>query len=216
MKAILCSFPLLAALLLSGCASPRPDADPNARQLFNGTDLTGWKMVGYGEFVVEDGLMMTTGGMGLLYYELEKFGDCTIRVVFKTTGERGNSGVVIRLPEEPGDAWYGVHNGYEVQIDSSGDDWHATGAIYSLAKVSSRPQKPTGEWNTLEIELDGPITRSTLNGVPVMEFDPSQPVPPREKWFEPVRGPRPDTGYIGLQNHDPDSIVYFREVSVIR
>jgi hypothetical protein len=159
--------------------------------------------------------MKTEGGMGLLYYSLEKFGNCTLRVVFKTASETANSGVVIRLPEEPGDPWYGVHNGYEVQIDSAADDWHSTGAIYSLAKVSSRPQKPMGEWNVLEIELDGPITRSTLNGVQVMEFDPSEPVPPRTKWFEPVRGPRPDVGYIGLQNHDAKSIVYFKEISVI-
>jgi hypothetical protein len=33
-------------------------------------------------------------------------------------------------------------------------------------------------------------------------------------WYEPVRGPRPDVGYIGLQNHDARSVVYFREVSV--
>jgi hypothetical protein len=29
-----------------------------------------------------------------------------------------------------------------------------------------------------------------------------------------VRGPRPDSGYIGLQNHDRRSTVYFKEVSV--
>ena len=35
------------------------------------------------------------------------------------------------------------------------------------------------------------------------------------KWFEPTREPkRPKTGFIGLQNHDPGDIVYFKEVSV--
>jgi len=183
-------------------------------QLFNGKNLDGWVMVGPGRFVVEDGVMKTEGGMGLLYYSREKFGNCTIRVVFKTASERANSGVVIRLPEAPLDPWYAVHNGYEVQIDAQGDAWHATGSVYSLAKVTARPQKPAGEWNTMDIVLDGPITRSLVNGVPVMEFDPSKPVPPRKKWFEPIRGPRPDAGYIGLQNHDAKSIVYFKQVSV--
>jgi hypothetical protein len=41
-------------------------------------------------------------------------------------------------------------------------------------------------------------------------------VPERKQWFEPVRGPRPDTGYIGLQNHDQNSTVYFKEVSVLK
>ena len=38
--------------------------------------------------------------------------------------------------------------------------------------------------------------------------------PNEKKWYEPQRGPRPDSGYIGLQNHDERSIVHFREVSV--
>jgi len=46
------------------------------------------------------------------------------------------------------------------------------------------------------------------------EFVGNQPAPPRKQWFEPVRGPRPDSGYIGLQNHNPRDTVYFREVSV--
>jgi hypothetical protein len=54
----------------------------------------------------------------------------------------------------------------------------------------------------------------TLNGVLVTTFDPAQPVPPRRFDYEPERGPRPEHGYIGLQNHDADSVVYFREVSV--
>jgi hypothetical protein len=32
-------------------------------------------------------------------------------------------------------------------------------------------------------------------------------------WFEPVRGPRAEYGYIGLQNHDRRTTVYFREVA---
>jgi hypothetical protein len=77
-----------------------------------------------------------------------------------------------------------------------------------------RAQKAATEWNTLDIQLDGPTTRVYLNGKLVNRFDPRRAVPERKMWYEPVRGPRPDSGYIGLQNHDPQSIVYFREVSV--
>lgn len=198
--------------LLAALATLLPAAD--WQQLFNGRDLTGWVMTGPGRFVVEDGMMRTEGGMGLLYYKEEKFGNATIRVVFKTTGDRGNSGVIIRLPERPPDPWYGVHNGYEVQIESGGDDWHTTGSLYSLSKVTARPQKPAGDWNTLDIALRGQTTIVSLNGVKVNEFRGDQPVPPRKAWYEPVRGPRPDFGYIGLQNHDARSTVYFREISV--
>ncbi|MCX7605021.1 MAG: DUF1080 domain-containing protein, partial [Bryobacteraceae bacterium] len=115
---------LLGATLLAAALLP---AQQGFRPLFNGKDLTGWKHVGPGEFVVEDGMLKTVGGMGLLYYEKEKLGNCVLRVVYKTASDHANSGVVIRLPEPPPDPWYGVHNGYEVQIDAGGDDWHSSG-----------------------------------------------------------------------------------------
>ncbi|MBK5293194.1 MAG: DUF1080 domain-containing protein [Acidobacteriia bacterium] len=198
-------IPLSAVLL---CAAEK--------QLFNKRNLDGWKMVGPGRFDIEDGNLKTVGGMGLLYYEREQFGDCTIRVVFKTTSDHSNSGVFIRLPEKPQDPWYGVHNGYEVQIDERGDEWHATGALYSLAKTAKGSQKPAGEWNIMDITLRGQKTIISLNGQKVNEFDGAQPVPERKQWYEPVRGPRPDAGYIGLQNHDARSTIYFQSVSVIR
>ncbi|MCL4842911.1 MAG: DUF1080 domain-containing protein [Bryobacteraceae bacterium] len=198
LAALLAAIPLMAA--------PKP--------LFNGKTLDGWKMTGPGRFAVENGNMATEGGMGLLYYERESFADCMIRVVYATDSQRANSGVVIRLPEPPTDPWYGVHNGYEVQIDAGGDDWHSTGAIYSISKVTSREQKPRGEWNTMEIELRGAVTRIRVNGKLVNEYTEGQPVPERKIWYEPVRGPRPNRGYIGLQNHDANSRVLFKEVSV--
>jgi hypothetical protein len=152
--------------------------------------------------------------MGLLYYAGRPLGNCTVKIVFKTGAEKANSGVFIRLPETPSDPWYGVHNGYEVQIDAGGDEWHATGAIYSLAKTVKGHQKPAGQWNVMEIELRGQKTIVKLNGAVVNTFDGSGPVPERKQWYEPVRGPRPDAGYIGLQNHDERSTVYFREISV--
>ncbi len=186
-------------------------------KLWNGKDLTGWKQVGWGNFAIEDGALKTTGGMGLLYYENEAFENATIRVVFKTPTEKGaNSGLYIRMPEKPRDAWYGVHNGYEVQIDATGDDWHCTGALYSLSKVTARNMKPVGEWNTMEVELKGDVTRVRLNGKLVNEFKGDQPVPDRKMWFEPVRGPRARKGYIGIQNHGDKDTVFFKEISVKR
>jgi hypothetical protein len=200
--------------LVLACAACAFSADAQWKPLFDGKTMDGWTHVGPGSFSVDNGMLKTSGGMGLLFYNREKFGNSTVRVVFKTTGPNDNSGVFIRLPELPHDPWYGVHNGYEVQIDAGGDEWHCTGAIYSLSKVSKRAQKPTGEWNTMEIRLDGQRTLVLLNGEQVNDFRGDQPVPERKQWFEPVRGPRPDIGYIGLQNHDGRSSVYFKEVSV--
>ncbi len=205
-------------------------ATAEERSLFNGRDLTGWQHVGKGQVVVEDGLLKTVGGMGLLYYAGEKFGDCTIRVVYRTTTVDDNSGIFVRIPEPPKDAWQAVHTGYEIQIlenfpesytlsehqKAFGTSWHTTGAIYSMSPARARPQKPVGEWNTMEIELRGPRTIVRLNGVLVNDFVEGSPVPPRQHDYEPKRGRRPDVGYIGIQNHHDPQTVLFREVTVVR
>jgi hypothetical protein len=184
-------------------------------QLFNGRDLSGWQMAGPGSFTVEDGALRTQGGMGLLWYTREPFGNCVLRVVYKVRRVQDNSGVFIRIADRPTDPWFAVHNGYEVQILADADEWHRTGCIYSLSKAEVDAQKPPGEWNTMDIELRGQIVRVIVNGQAVTTFDPSGPLPERKYPFEPERGPRPETGYIGLQNHDGESSVSFREVSVV-
>jgi hypothetical protein len=111
-------------------------------------------------------------------------------------------------------AWYAVHHGYEVQIMDSGDAYHRTGAIYSLAPSTATP-KP-GEWRTMIITLAGDRISVDLDGQRVTDFDPkSTSIPARKNWPEPKREPkRPAAGYLGLQNHDPGDIVWFKEVSV--
>src|SRR5262245_54611181 len=55
-----------------------------------------WVHLGYGSFVVDDGMLRTEcseKGLGLLLFEKEKFGDCQIRVVFKTKDAKSNAGV---------------------------------------------------------------------------------------------------------------------------
>jgi hypothetical protein len=207
---------MLVALLLSAAASAQSD---DWQQLFNGKDLTGWKHVGPGGDTVENGLIRTHGGMGLLYWTGGKLGNCVIRVVYKMRDTNDNSGVFIRIPIEPREEWMPVHYGYEVQIDnhpetSGEDEYHMTGTLYSLTKPLAKPGKPGPEWNTMEITLDGPRTIVMLNGVKVTDYSEGDPVPEKKFDFEPWRGPRPLEGYIGLQNHSDHDIVFFKEVAV--
>jgi hypothetical protein len=111
--------------------------------------------------------------------------------------------------------WFAVHRGFEVQISDGGDPSHGTGAIYSLAPKSGT-QKKAGEWRTMIITLDGNRILVNLDGQQVTSFDSASPnLPPRKQWHEPKREPkRPQAGYIGLQNHDPGDVVWFKEVSV--
>ncbi|HVX12105.1 MAG TPA: DUF1080 domain-containing protein [Pirellulales bacterium] len=190
-----------------------------AKALFDGKSLDGWEHIGPGRFVLEEGLLKTEGGMGLLWYKKQKLGDCVLRVVYKTTRQQDNSGVYVRIAEEPRDPWYAVHYGYEIQIADAeeGSPYRVSGSVYSFAKAAARPTKPAGEWNVLEVTLRGDRIRTSLNGVQVADFNPADPVPelsPRGGMGDPEPGPRPKAGYIGLQNHDDKCVVYFKEVSV--
>jgi len=209
---------LRPAILLLLASSLLPAGTPgNWISLFDGKDLAGWKHVGPGDMTVEDGLIRTHGGMGLLYWTGGPIGNCNIRVVYKMRDHNDNSGVYIRIPIEPREPWMPVYYGYEVQIDNIApgeDEYHITGTLYSLTKPLARPGKPGPDWNTMLITLDGPHTIVTVNGVKVTDYTEGQPVPPKKLSYEPDRGPRPLFGFIGLQNHSDNDIVFFKSVEI--
>ena len=222
LKRFIVSIFLLTGLATLSFAAPENvcKGDPDKwQQLFNGKDLTGWKHVGPGGHKVADGLIQSYGGMGLTYWTAGKIGDCVIRVVFKMRDENDNSGVFIRIPVEPREEWMPVHYGFEVQIDNHPEtsneyEYHSTGMLYSLTKPLAKAWKPGPEWNTMEITLDGSRTIVMLNGVKVTDYKDGDPAPARKFDFEPQRGPRPDFGYMGLQNHSDNDIVFFKEVAI--
>ena len=203
-------------LVLALGAPTRAQSTSEAKTLFDGKSLDGWEHVGPGRFVVENGTLRTEGGMGLLFYSREKLGDCVIKVVYKTGTARSNSGVYVRIAEKPTDPWFAVHHGFEVQIADNGPVDRRTGSVYTFAKAEKQPAKSL-EWNTLEVTLKGDQISTVINGVAVAEFDAGGLKPQATDKVgdgDPARGPRPKSGYIGLQNHDKDSTVFFKEVSV--
>jgi hypothetical protein len=213
---------LLSTICFGGDSANACKGDPaHWTPIFNGKDLEGWQHVGPGNMTVEDGLIHTHGGMGLLYWTAGPIGNCRVHVVYRMRDENDNSGVFIRIPIEPREEWMPVHYGYEVQIDNHPersnppeDDTHSTGMLYSLTKPLAKAWKPGPEWNTMEITLDGPRTIVVLNGVKVTDYTEGAAVPAQQFTFEPKRGLRPNFGYIGLQNHSDNDIVFFKEVAI--
>jgi hypothetical protein len=207
----------LTCVLAAACGSVRAQEATRKQEvawtpLFNGQDLAGWEHVGAGGFVIEDGVLKTEGGMGLLWFTERSFRDGVLRVEYRNPGGR-NAGIFIRIPEPPADPWEAVHGGYEVQIDDlTENENEMTGVLYSLTLPMARPSRP-GEWNTMEIILDGDRTVVTVNGVLVTYYREGDRVLPRQEVWQPERGPRPSEGFIGLQNHGPGDVVYFRSIA---
>ena len=195
---------LLAALLLLALAPPAraEGPEPGFTPLYSQGDplKQGWSMVGPGSITEEsDGVLVTEGGMGLLWYSKSPFGDFTLRVDYKLSDPGNNSGVFVRFPDPPKDPWDAVKAGYEIQICDGADPEHSTGSVYSFQAARKKPPaKPTGEWNTYEISVKGQDYTISLNGEVINTY----------------HGSRGAKGYIGLQNHDPKSIVRFRNVRI--
>ena len=211
---------LWAVLAAPGAAqTPTPAAPGNWRQLFNGKDLDGWQHVGEGSMAVENGMIVNKGktGEGLLWWTGERFGKSVIRVVYRMKDKPANSGVFIRIPLRPRETSMPVHYGYESNIEPDParwqeDDYYATGSLYGFTKVLRRPDAPGTGWNVMEITIDGPRTSVKVNDIVVTDYKDGDPLrPPRKD--DPLPGPRPDSGYIGIQNVG-DEVIYFKEIAV--
>ena len=174
----------------------------NFKTIFDGTSLHGWKMCGPGRFDLIDNLIVSNGGMGLLWYTKKKFRDFILRVYWKTRAKADNSGIFVRFDNPDDDPWIAVNTGYEIQIYDAeppdGNATHRTGAIYNFAPPSTFASKAVGEWNTFQIHAIGQSYAVILNNRRVTEFT----------------GNRQLEGFIGLQNHDAKSKVCFGKIAI--
>jgi len=110
---------------------------------------------------------------------------------------RGNSGIFIRSALEKNPAF----TGHEMQIvDDHGREPRksSTGALYDVVAASKNMSRPTGEWNKVRIDCDGPRVQVTMNGEAIIDY----------------RTERLTRGYIGLQNHDTNAVVKFRNIRI--
>jgi hypothetical protein len=175
--------------------------EPGFTPLFDGATLDGWQQAGPSGFSVVEGMMQSSGGMGLLWYTRKQFGDFIFKADWKVLHIDDNSGVFVRFPDPGNDPWVAINNGYEVQIDDVGSPdgsmIHKTGGIYSFAAPSEVDTNPVGEWNSYEIHAVGQSYKVVLNGSEVTDFI----------------GSRSTKGYIGLQNHN--GTVSFRNVRIM-
>lgn len=189
----------VSAQSTAAAAATAPATAPaaDAVALFNGKDLTGWKMAGPGKFEVVDGELRSVGGMGLLWHEKE-LGDYTLSLEFKVSREQDNAGVFVRFPDPGNDPGVAIREGYEVQIQDSGGN-NRTGAIYNAKNSTELASRPAGEWNRYEITVAGQKITVRLNDKVVNEFTGEKKTP---------------RGFVGLQNHDEKSKVSFRNVKV--
>lgn len=189
-------------LLATGCSSTGPKDKSTA--LFNGVNLGGWVVEHGGDWSIEDGVLVGRNGQdwstnpevsGSWLRTAREYGDFLLELEFAI---QGNSGILLRsgLERNP------TFNGYEMQVLSDqGREGgrYPTGSLYDVIAASRNMSKPTGEWNHVRILVEGPLIQIVLNGELVLDY---------------ANATRRARGHIGLQNHDANSVVKFRNLRI--
>ena len=168
----------------------------------------GWNHYGPGYFTLnkETGELKSHGGMGLFWYAAKKFKDFVLELDYKTQLQKSNSGIFLRIPECVSSNDY-TGKCFEVQIcDTEKDAIHRTGALYDAKAPIAQASKGPGVWNHYKITCKGNHITVELNGVLVNEWDMQVPAGKIKEMYP--------EGYIGLQNHDQDNYIMFRNVKV--
>jgi len=164
----------------------------------------GWNHYGPGYFELdaETGVLTSHGGMGLFWYSVKEYSDFVLELDFRCADVHTNSGVFVRVPGVPTSDDY-IYHSFEVQISDEGEGIHRTGAAYDAEAPTKLASNPPGEWNHFKITFQGSRLEVEVNGQKVLD------------WEAEGRGKVADfapKGYIGLQNHDDRSPVYFRNI----
>lgn len=209
------SWLALPAVVLFAFGAAAAD-EPGFVSIFNGKDLTGWRLVGgKGRGYVVDAdqtIECTPGGGGKLLTEKE-YSNFILRFDFKLT-PAANNGVGIRAPFE-GDAAY---VGMEIQIlDDENPEYKGWlrpeqyhGSVYGLIPARTGFRKPVGEWNSEEISVDGPNIRVTVNGVIILQT--SLDIIREPELLKKHPGVRRTNGHVGFLGHD--SQLWFRNIRI--
>ncbi len=179
--------------------------------LFNGKNLDGWKAVENPDSVfVRDGMIVGDGPRAHLYYvgpvADHDFKNFVFRADVKTvTGT--NSGVFFHTEYEESTS---PHKGYEVQINNSMPrEKIRTGSLYRVKNLYETNVKDN-KWFTLEITVKGKRIIVKADDEVLLDFtEPENHKPPRSHPKRYI-----SSGTFALQNHDPKSKVYFKNIKV--
>ena len=219
-----------AALVLSGCIATPIDAQAQEPlSLFDGETLDGWKVTAENpeSFRIEDGAIVAEGPRAHLFYDGEhgtEFTDFVLSLKVKTK-PGANSGVYFHTAYQADD-WPRV--GLEAQVNATQSDYRKTGSIYAIADVRAysddtevpamgvdsnayvtREAAPHAddEWFNYQIRVEDGTASTRVNGELLVQW--RQP----DDWPDADR--RLSSGTFGLQAHDPDSKVYFKDITVM-
>ena len=179
--------------------------------LFDGETLTGWTAnENTSTFSIEDGMIKVDGPRSHLFYTGPVGNHNFKNFEWKAdvmTRPGANSGMYFHTAFLD-EGW--PDKGYEVQVNNTHSDRRKTGGLYAIADVMDNPPAEDNTWFTQHIIVRDNRVVVKVNGEVTADYT------------EPADAERPDnmsgrllsSGTIALQGHDPESVIFYKNVMV--
>ena len=235
MKYIFIILVVSATIMACSNSNAQQESGGEWEVLFDGTSTDQWRVYN-GDSFPEEGWSIQDD---LLVFEPPQTEEWTseLDIITKETfqnfhlklewqiSEGGNSGIFYGVLEQPTQAIF--WSALEMQVldninhpdsDQGVDGNRKAGSLYDLIPANPQNTKPHGEWNRVEIIVDGAHVEHWQNGEKVVEFERWTP-----GWFEMIRNSKFEChnefgnirdGHIGLQDHG--NVVKFRDIMIKR
>jgi len=197
---------ILTSLLALALLAPKTAEAGDAKPLFDGKTLDGWKNpFDWGEASVEDGVIALKANKKFFLVTEKKYKDFELEVeIMLPPGGKSNSGVMFRCHVEKNKVY-----GYQAECDPSDRAW--TGGLYDEGrrkwlhpKDSERgktklAQARLGAWIKYRIVAKGDHLQIFINGKKTTDY----------------RDDMDAEGYVALQHHGENGQVYkFRNIRI--
>ena len=189
---------------------PTRSVEAGYTNLFNGKDLTDWKIGGPVEsFSVDSGAIVAHGAASHLFYDgslrNHAFRNFTLRLDVMARN-RSNGGVYV-LTEYQKKGF--PAKGFEIQVNNSHTDRIRSGSLYHVVDLSYIPAKDD-EWFPMEITVNGETITIAVKGTQVIQW--TQPADWNGAYDTPGRKIAPGT--IAFQAHDPNSTTAYANIRI--
>ncbi len=171
--------------------------------LFDGKSFGGWKVSENKEtFQIEDGAIVAKGPRAHAFYAGDvndgKFKNFELRLDAMT--RKGANGGVYIHTEFQDEGWPG--KGYEIQVNNTQSDWRKSGGLYAI--VDNKEPFEDDKWMEMIIRVEDGVITSTVNGKELVKHKPEDGQSKLQK----------EGGTIALQAHDPDSVVFYKNIRI--
>ena len=204
----------LSLLLLATLAFTLPlkqaSAQDGFKKIFDGKSMDGWKAnENTDSWQLKDGLLVCNGERSHLFYvgDDKPFKNFHFKAEVKTT-KGSNSGIYFHTKYQD-NGW--PKFGYECQVNVTHTDVKKSSGLYAVKDVAD-PGIKDDEWYTQEIIVNGRHVELKINGKTMVDYT----EPENKAAFSSEFERRLAEGTFALQAHDPQSVVYFRNIEVKR